>query len=98
MALGAMRALEKAGRRPGRDVMVGGMGWTPQALQAIRDGKLVTSFGGYLLQILRELGIGSFLAVPLIARGQRLGVITLASGNSTVRPWAGGTRPVWRRW
>jgi signal transduction histidine kinase len=32
-------------------------------------------------QILRELGIGSFLAVPLIARGQRLGAITLGSAS-----------------
>jgi ABC-type sugar transport system substrate-binding protein len=50
LALEALRALEAAGRHPGRDVMVGGMGWTPRALQAIRDGKLVTSLGGYLLE------------------------------------------------
>ncbi|MFY0562535.1 ABC transporter substrate-binding protein [Archangium lansingense] len=50
MALGAVQALEEAGRRPGVDVMVGGIGWTPQALQAVREGKLVTSLGGQLLQ------------------------------------------------
>ncbi|PTL75501.1 ABC transporter substrate-binding protein [Vitiosangium sp. GDMCC 1.1324] len=50
MALGAVQALEDAGRHPGEDVVVGGMGWTPQALQAVREGRLVTSLGGQVLQ------------------------------------------------
>ncbi|OJT25662.1 hypothetical protein BO221_07325 [Archangium sp. Cb G35] len=50
MALGALQALEEAGRRPGADVLVGGMGWTPRALEAVREGRLVTSLGGQTLQ------------------------------------------------
>ncbi|WNG41669.1 substrate-binding domain-containing protein [Archangium violaceum] len=50
MALGAVRGMEDVGRRPGEDVWVGGIDWTPQALQAVREGKLVTSLGGHFLE------------------------------------------------
>jgi ABC-type sugar transport system substrate-binding protein len=50
MALGALQSLEEAGRHPGEDVVVGGMGWAPQALQSVREGKMVTSLGGQILQ------------------------------------------------
>jgi ABC-type sugar transport system substrate-binding protein len=50
MALGALRALEEAGRHPGEDVVVGGIDWAPQALQAVREGKMVTSLGGHFLE------------------------------------------------
>jgi len=50
MALAALRALEEAGRHPGQDVLVGGIDWTPRALQAVREGRLVTSLGGHFLE------------------------------------------------
>jgi len=50
MALGAVRALEEAGRRPGEDVLVGGIDWAPLALQAVREGRLVTTLGGHFLE------------------------------------------------
>ncbi|ATB34643.1 hypothetical protein CYFUS_000050 [Cystobacter fuscus] len=50
LAMGAVQALEEAGRRPGEDVQVGGIDWTPEALQAVREGKLVTSLGGHFLE------------------------------------------------
>ncbi|QRK11203.1 ABC transporter substrate-binding protein [Archangium violaceum] len=50
MALGAARGIEDAGRRPGVDVLVGGIDWTPQALQAVREGTLETSLGGHFLE------------------------------------------------
>ncbi|MFY0582526.1 substrate-binding domain-containing protein [Cystobacter fuscus] len=50
LALGAARALEEAGRHPGEDVLVGGIDWTPEALEAVREGRLVTSLGGHFLE------------------------------------------------
>lgn len=50
MAMGAIQALEEAGRHPGEDVVVGGIDWTPQALQAVRHGKMVVSLGGHFLE------------------------------------------------
>ena len=49
MALGAVRALQAQGRRPGRDVFVGGIDWDPEALEAVRRGELVTTLGGHFL-------------------------------------------------
>ncbi|OJH41216.1 ABC transporter substrate-binding protein [Cystobacter ferrugineus] len=50
LAMGAVQALEEAGRRPGGDVVVGGIDWTPEALEAVREGRLVTSLGGHFLE------------------------------------------------
>ncbi|WNG62373.1 substrate-binding domain-containing protein [Archangium gephyra] len=50
MALGALRAVEASGRRPGQDVVLGGMDWTPEALRAVHEGRLVASLGGHFLE------------------------------------------------
>ncbi|PTL76001.1 ABC transporter substrate-binding protein [Vitiosangium sp. GDMCC 1.1324] len=50
MALGALRALKESGRRPGVDVLLGGIDWIPESLQALREGELVTSVGGHYLE------------------------------------------------
>ncbi|MFY0562302.1 ABC transporter substrate-binding protein [Archangium lansingense] len=50
MALAALRAVEEAGRHPGQDVLVGGIDWTPRALQAVREGRMVTTLGGHFLE------------------------------------------------
>lgn len=48
MALGALKGLEDAGA--GGRVLVGGMDWTPEALEAVRGGRLVASLGGHFLE------------------------------------------------
>lgn len=49
MALGAIDALKQAGKRPGEDVLVGGVDWEPRALQAIRNGELAVSLGRHFM-------------------------------------------------
>ncbi|MFL5354927.1 ABC transporter substrate-binding protein [Archangium sp.] len=48
MALGALKGLEDAGA--GGQVVVGGIDWTPEALEAVRDGRMVASLGGHFLE------------------------------------------------
>ena len=49
MALGAVKAARKAGRLPGKDVVIGGFDWEPEALAAIRSGDLAVSFGRHFM-------------------------------------------------
>ncbi len=49
MALGAIAAAKKVGRRPGEDLFIGGMDWEPRALDAIRRGELVASLGRHFM-------------------------------------------------
>lgn len=49
MALGAMDAIAKAGLEPGRDVVVVGLNWSPDALAEIRQGRMLLSDGGHFL-------------------------------------------------
>lgn len=49
MALGAIEAIEAAGRRPGRDLLVGGVDWAPLVPDKIRDGVLTASVGGHFM-------------------------------------------------
>ncbi len=50
MAAGAIEAIEAAGLVPGRDVVVGGVDWAPQAYERIRDGTLTASVGGHFME------------------------------------------------
>lgn len=50
MALGAIDALKAAGRKPGRDSLIGGLNWRPEALDAIRAGDLAFSLGGHFME------------------------------------------------
>jgi ABC-type sugar transport system substrate-binding protein len=47
MALGALRAARESGRTPGSDILLAGLNWSPQALQAVAKGELVASVGGH---------------------------------------------------
>ena len=47
MALGAMRAFEEAGRKPGRDVVFSAVNSSPEALRARIDGRLSVLMGGH---------------------------------------------------
>lgn len=64
MAAGAIAAAKQAGRVPGKDVLIGGFDWEPEALQAIRSGELAVSFGrhfmggGLVLMLLHEYHAG----------------------------------------
>ncbi|MET4028280.1 ABC-type sugar transport system substrate-binding protein [Marinobacter sp. MBR-99] len=49
MALGAIQAARDAGRRPGEDVIVGGVDWEPRALAAIHRGDLTVSLGRHFM-------------------------------------------------
>ena len=49
MALGAIDAAKRAGRHPGKDLVVGGVDWEPEALAAIRAGELHISLGRHFM-------------------------------------------------
>ncbi|SNC61983.1 monosaccharide ABC transporter substrate-binding protein, CUT2 family [Marinobacter sp. es.048] len=49
MALGAIEAARNAGRTPGKDLLVGGVDWQPEALERIRQGDLLVSLGRHFM-------------------------------------------------
>lgn len=48
-ALGALQAIEEAGLEPSKDVYIGGLNWSNEALRKIQDGDLVSSVGGHFM-------------------------------------------------
>jgi ABC-type sugar transport system substrate-binding protein len=50
MAEGATEAAEKAGRKPGQDIVIGGFDWNEENLRDIEQGRLTASMGGHLLE------------------------------------------------
>lgn len=49
IALGALEAAIELGKRPGRDVFIGGLNWDVPALDKIKEGSLTTSAGGHFM-------------------------------------------------
>lgn len=49
MALGALNAIKRAGKVPGKDIFVSGLNLDPPAVQAIEDGEMLWSTGGHWL-------------------------------------------------
>ena len=49
MAFGAMQALELRGQVPGRDMLFGGINTSPEAMAAVRDGRLSALSGGHFI-------------------------------------------------
>lgn len=49
MAFGAIEGAESLGRKPGKDIFIGGVNWSNQAIQNVRDGKMVTTIGGHFM-------------------------------------------------
>jgi ABC-type sugar transport system substrate-binding protein len=49
MALGGMAALREGGYKPGKDVLVGGLNWSQDAVKAVLDGQMVVTQGGHFL-------------------------------------------------
>lgn len=50
MAMGAISGLEAVGRKPGADILVGGINWDSDALRAVGDGRLLATMGGHFLE------------------------------------------------
>jgi ABC-type sugar transport system substrate-binding protein len=49
MALGAIAALREGGYKPGKDVLVGGLNWSEDAVKLVLDGEMVVTHGGHFL-------------------------------------------------
>lgn len=49
MALGAADAVRAAGKIPGRDILIGGLNWSREALLALRQGTLSVDVGGHFM-------------------------------------------------
>ena len=55
MALGALTAAVEAGRRPGKDILIGGVDLVDRALAEVEAGRLEVSIGGHLVDGARAL-------------------------------------------
>lgn len=55
MALGALAAAKDAGRRPGEDILIGGVDLMGRALKEVAAGSLAVSIGGHLIDGVRAL-------------------------------------------
>ena len=49
IALGAIKAIEEAGKIPGQDVFVGGLNWSAEGLESVAAGKMTMTHGGHFL-------------------------------------------------
>ncbi|GGF22921.1 sugar ABC transporter substrate-binding protein [Aliidongia dinghuensis] len=49
IALGAIDAAVQRGRQPGKDIFIGGLNWSTEAISAIRNGLLELTVGGHFL-------------------------------------------------
>lgn len=50
MAQGAAEAAERVGRKPGKDILVGGFDWNEANLRDIKTGRIAASVGGHALE------------------------------------------------
>jgi ABC-type sugar transport system substrate-binding protein len=49
MAMGAMKAIQDRGLKPGHDVIIGGVDATPEAMDMIEEGRLFATVGGHVM-------------------------------------------------
>lgn len=49
-AWGGLLGAEKAGRKPGKDIFIGGFDWNPESLKAIEDGRISAAMFGHFLE------------------------------------------------
>ncbi|MFH2065149.1 MAG: ABC transporter substrate-binding protein [Pseudomonadota bacterium] len=49
IALGTIEAIIASGKKPGRDIFIGGLNWDKPALEKIKDGMLTISMGGHFM-------------------------------------------------
>lgn len=50
IALGALTSIHTAGLKPGKDIVIGGFDWSPEALQKIQSGEMSASMGGHFIE------------------------------------------------
>jgi ABC-type sugar transport system substrate-binding protein len=50
IAWGAVQAVERSGKTPGKDVLIGGFDWNPQSIEAIADGRITASMFGHFME------------------------------------------------
>jgi ABC-type sugar transport system substrate-binding protein len=50
MALGAITALRERGYAPGKDILIGGLNWSQDAVDKVLNGEMVLTHGGHFLQ------------------------------------------------
>jgi ABC-type sugar transport system substrate-binding protein len=83
MALGAMTALRGRGYAPGKDVLIGGLNWSQDAVDKVLSGEMVLTHGGHFLQgawamvILRDFHDGRDFAEEDIRLHVPMGAIDL---------------------
>lgn len=49
IALGAMEAVMEVGLKPGRDIKFAGVGWFQDVLDAVENGQMTLTYGGYFI-------------------------------------------------
>jgi ABC-type sugar transport system substrate-binding protein len=49
IAFGALKAVEEKGLKPGDDIYVGGLNWSPEALKKIKNDEMVCTVGGHFM-------------------------------------------------
>ena len=49
MAIAAARAAADAGLQPGKDILLTGIDWSAEGIQAVRDGRLLATAGGHFM-------------------------------------------------
>lgn len=50
MALGAIKAAEELGRKPGKDIFIGSFDWSLDGIRAVMDGKITATLGSHFLE------------------------------------------------
>ncbi len=49
MALGALKAASTRGLKPGTDILIAGLNWSPEALERVESGEMLLTDGGHFL-------------------------------------------------
>lgn len=50
VALGVIDAIKAEGKKPGTDILTGGIDWSPPAIKAVASGEMTASVGGHFLE------------------------------------------------
>lgn len=50
MALGVSEAIEMSGKRPGEDILAGGVDWAAEGMEAVREGRMAATGGGHFME------------------------------------------------
>ncbi|ABC27126.1 ABC-type sugar transport system, periplasmic component [Hahella chejuensis KCTC 2396] len=50
IAVGSLRGAQSLGYKPGENLLIAGIDWSPSALEYIKEGKLAGSYGGHFMQ------------------------------------------------